>query len=145
MPLISPTSPFQRTFAVEAHDIDELGHVNNAVYLRWVQEIVTLHWQEVAPNQDKEQLLWVVSRHEIDYKSPAMLGDEVLVRTWVGEVQGLTFERHTTIQRAGDEQFLAQARTLWVPINRQTRRPQRLRPEVRALFSIEKADAISAK
>ncbi len=145
MPSSPPPSPFQRTMAVEAGDIDELGHVNNTVYLRWVQEIATLHWQDVAPEQDQDLLLWVVSRHEIDYKSPAMLGDEVLVRTWVGAAQGLTFERHTAIERAGDERLLAQARTLWIPVNRQTRRPQRLRPELRALFSINEAGNSSPK
>ena len=130
---------FQRIIGVEAGDIDQLGHVNNTVYLRWVQEIATLHWEAAAPVQDQEQLLWVVARHEIDYKHPALLDDQILVRTWVGAAQGLTFERHTTIQRAGDGQLLAQARTLWIPINRESRRPQRLRPELRPLFAAKTA------
>ena len=132
-----PTSAFQSSFQVASHDIDELGHVNNTVYLRWVQEIATRHWQEVAPVEDQQLLLWVVSRHEIDYKRPAKLGNEVLARTWVGAASGLSFERHTTIERAGDGQLLAQARTWWIPINRQTHRPQRVRPDLRALFSTE--------
>ena len=130
-----PASAFHRTFRAENPDIDELGHVNNTVYLRWIQEIATLHWRDTASMEDQELVLWVVSRHEIDYKHPVQLGDEVIVRTWVGAVQGLTFERHTVMQRAIDGQLCAQARTLWIPINPQTHRPQRIRAELRALFS----------
>jgi acyl-CoA thioester hydrolase len=131
------TTSFERHFPVLPSDIDELDHVNNAVYLRWIQEIATLHWQHLAPPQDQEELLWVVSRHEIDYKHPAKLGDEIHAKTWIGAASGLTFERHTVIHRATDSQLLAQARTLWIPINRQTKQPQRLRAELRALVSTE--------
>jgi acyl-CoA thioester hydrolase len=138
-PLLPPSSTipaFESLFTVQSEDIDELGHVNNIVYLRWVQEIATLHWQSAAPVQDQEELLWVVSRHEIDYKAAAMLGDEIQARTSIGAATGLSFERNTSILRASDQQLLAQARTLWIPINRQTRRPQRLRPDLRAMFSV---------
>jgi acyl-CoA thioester hydrolase len=125
----------KRLWRVQDDDIDELGHVNNIVYLRWVQEIATLHWQSAAPAKDQEELLWVVARHEIDYKAAALMGDEIQLRTWVGAVTGLSFERKTSILRASDQQLLAQARTIWIPINRQTRKPQRLRRELRGLFS----------
>jgi acyl-CoA thioester hydrolase len=128
---------FQQTVPVEAADIDLMGHVNNIVYLRWVQEVATSHWQLLAPQEDQEKTLWVVARHEIDYKHPALLGDDVLLRTWVGSVKGLLFERHTEIRRASDEQVLAVARTLWIPVDSHTKKPQRLRAELRALFSLE--------
>lgn len=144
MRTLQTIAPFEQTLVVESEDIDELGHVNNIVYLRWVQEIATLHWAAAAPQQAQDELLWVVSRHEIDYKAPAMLGDKINLRTSVGKAAGLLFERNTVIHRATDHQLLAQARTLWIPINRQTRRPQRVRPELRALFSAANLDGAIA-
>ncbi|BCM89968.1 hypothetical protein IAD21_01819 [Abditibacteriota bacterium] len=133
------TPSFQQTVRVEAADIDLMGHVNNIVYLRWVQEVATSHWQSLASPEDQQQILWVVARHEIDYKHPALLGDEVLLETWVGIVKGLMFERHTEIRRATDRQILAVTRTLWIPVDSQTKKPKRLSPTSRALFSVESA------
>jgi acyl-CoA thioester hydrolase len=120
-------------------DIDELGHVSNVVYLRWVQEAAAAHWRALAPPPSQSELLWVVVRHEIDYKAPAVLGDQVRLLTWVGLATGLLFERHTEIGRAGDGQLLARARTLWCPVDSETHRPRRVSPELRALFSVPEA------
>ena len=57
--------------------IDQLGHVNNVVYLRWVQDAAIAHWSAAAPENEQEKLLWVVTRHEIDYKRPALPGDKI--------------------------------------------------------------------
>ena len=117
-------------------DIDEQNHVNNTVYLRWVQEVATAHWEAIASSEAQEGIGWVVLRHEIDYKTPACLGDDVLLRTWVGKATRLTFERFTEIRRRSDSQLLSTARTLWCPINAQTGRPVRVPAEVREQFSI---------
>ena len=126
---------FQIKLSVETSDIDMMGHVNNIVYLRWAQEAAIAHWETAASLQDQAQIAWIVLRHEIDYKLPARLGDEVVIQTWVGEAAGLTFERHTKILRAKDLQLLAQARTLWCPINPQTGHPRRVSLSVRSQFS----------
>ncbi|MDQ6625389.1 MAG: acyl-CoA thioesterase [Verrucomicrobiota bacterium] len=120
---------------VVAADIDEMAHVNNTVYLRWVQEVAIAHWRALASAEAQAAVVWVVLRHEIDFKAPAFLDDEVRLRTWVGEASRLTFERHTEITRAGNAQLLAQARTLWCPISTRTGRPTRVTPELRAQFS----------
>ena len=120
---------------VSDSDIDGQAHVNNVVYLRWAQEVATAHWETLAPAEAVESVGWVVLRHEIDYKAPALLGDELRARTWVGTVEGLSFERHTEIVRAADEKLLARARTLWCPINPATGRPKRVSAEVREAFS----------
>jgi acyl-CoA thioester hydrolase len=122
--------------SVLPEDIDEHNHVNNAVYLRWVQEVATAHWCAVAPADAQENIGWVVLRHEIDYKTPACLGDDIVLRTWVGKSARLRFERFTEIRRSGDDQLLSNARTLWCPINTQTARPVRVPAEVREQFSI---------
>jgi acyl-CoA thioester hydrolase len=126
---------FEMIITVQPGDIDEQDHVNNTVYLRWVQEVATAHWRAVASADAQETIGWVVLRHEIDYKAPAVPGDEVVLRTWVGKATRLTFERFTEIRRNRDGQLLAEARTLWCPINAQTSRPIRVSPDVRAQFS----------
>jgi acyl-CoA thioester hydrolase len=121
---------------VMSGDIDEQNHVNNTVYLRWVQEVATAHWRAVASTYAQESIGWVVLRHEIDYKAPACPGEDVVLRTWVGKATRLTFERFTEIRRSSDGQLLSTARTLWCPINAQTGRPVRVPVEVREQFSI---------
>jgi acyl-CoA thioester hydrolase len=130
------SAPFEMIVAVRQDDIDEQNHVNNTVYLRWVQDVATAHWRVVASPKAQETIGWVVLRHEIDYKAPATLGDEIVLRTWVGKATRLTFERFTEIRRNRDGRLLSEARTLWCPINAQTSRPVRVSAEVRAQFSI---------
>lgn len=128
-------APFEMIVSVCPGDIDELEHVNNTVYLRWVQDVATAHWQAVASPEAQKNIGWVVLRHEIDYKTPAVLDDKILLRTWVGKATRLTFERFTEIRRHSDKQLLSEARTLWCPVNTETARPIRVPAEVRAQFS----------
>jgi acyl-CoA thioester hydrolase len=130
---MSPT--FELIVSVVTTDIDEQNHVNNTVYLRWVQDVATAHWRALASIEAQSAIGWVVLRHEIDYKAPANLGDEVILRTWVGKASRLTFERLTEIRRKSDGQVLSKARTLWCPVNAQTGRPSRVPAEVRKKFS----------
>jgi acyl-CoA thioester hydrolase len=131
------SEPFEIPIRVQPADIDELGHVNNIVYLRWVQEAAVAHWRAAAPPEDQAALAWVVLRHEIDYRQPALPGDELIARTWVGGATRIKFERHTEILRAPDRVLLAKAVTLWCPIDTRTGRPAPVSPAVRAIFSTE--------
>jgi len=128
---------FELAIAVQPADIDRLGHVNNVVYLRWVQEAAVAHWTAAAPAPDQAKLLWVVVRHEIDYKQAAFLGDGIVARTWVGSASRIRFERFTELLRASDRSVLARARTLWCPIDTRTGRPASVSPEVRDCFSVD--------
>jgi|SRR5947209_17269675 len=128
-------TPFEITVRVTEADIDGQGHVNNVVYLRWAQDVAVAHWRKLAPNESRDTIGWVVLRHEIDYKAAGFLHDELRVGTWVGELEGLSFERHTEITRPNDNKVLARVRTLWVPINPETGRPTRVSAEVREIFS----------
>jgi acyl-CoA thioester hydrolase len=130
------SSAFEMTVPVLPSDIDEQNHVNNTVYLRWVQDVATAHWRALASAEAQAAIGWVVLRHEIDYKTPATLDDEIVLRTWVGKATRLTFERFTEIRRQSDRQLLSQARTLWCPIDMPNARPMRVSAEVRAQFSI---------
>ena len=127
---------FDLHLAVQPDDIDQLGHVNNVVYLRWVQDVAVAHWQATAAPEDQDALVWVVVRHEIDYLRPARAAEAVVARTWVGAVVDGNFERHTEIRRARNQKVLARARTLWCPISRATGRPTDPSPAVYARFSV---------
>lgn len=126
---------FERTLIITPADIDGLGHVNNVVYLRWAQDIATAHWEAAATREQQEQLAWVALRHEIDYKHPALLNDDVLASTWVGTADAVRFERFVEILRARDRKLLAAVRTLWCPITRATGRVTRVDDAVRKVFS----------
>ena len=132
---------FELPIRVEAADIDELGHVNNVTYLRWVQDAAVAHWRSGAPADELARVLWIVLRHEIDYLHAAHLEDRIAARTWVGTARGVRFERHTEIFRTTDGKVLARARTLWCPIDAVTRRPTSVSAEVRARFSVPATSA----
>jgi acyl-CoA thioester hydrolase len=133
----SAAEPFELAIAIEPSDIDQLGHVNNVTYVRWVQDVAVAHWQSVAPAADQASLLWVVVRHEIDYKRAAYLHDAIIARTWVGTASRLRFERHTELLRASDRSLLASARTVWCPLDAQSGKPVSVSGQVRATFSVE--------
>src|SRR5690349_3211804 len=84
---------FERVFPVTQADIDDLGHVNNVVYVRWVQDVAAAHWAAATTAAERASVGWVVLRHEIDYKHPARAGDEVVACTWVGPPAAATFGR----------------------------------------------------
>lgn len=125
---------FERAVSVAAADIDELGHVNNVVYLRWVQETATAHWRAAAPAALQAEVVWVVLRHEIDYKQAARPGDQVMATTWVGEATGTRFERFTEFRRATDGVVLALVKSVWCPITAATGRPRRIDPALHDCF-----------
>jgi acyl-CoA thioester hydrolase len=127
---------FEIVLPVEPADVDQLGHVNNVTYVRWVQEAAVAHWTTVAPAADQAKVRWIILRHEIDYLQPAFLGDAIIARTWVGSASRVRFERFTELLRAGDRTLLAKARTMWCPINAQTHRPAAVSAEVRVRFSV---------
>src|SRR5579871_932656 len=102
----SETTPmvFELPLQIAEADIDGMGHVNNIVYLRWVQEAATAHWYSVVTEQQRADYAWVVVRHEIDYLRPALLGDTLVARTHVGEASGAKFDRYVEIWRITDNQ-----------------------------------------
>ena len=132
----TPQNHFDITISVKESDIDFLNHVNNTVYLRWAQDVAVAHWKAVATDEQQEKMIWVVTRHEIDYKNPAKLGDEIIARTWVGKATEVIFERFTEITRASDKKVLAKAKTLWCPISTKTGRIVRVDEDVRNRFSV---------
>ncbi len=126
--------PFELQIKVRPSDIDELDHVNNVVYVRWVQEVAAAHWDMVATPSMKEDYRWVVLRHEIDYRNAAFINDTIRGTTWVGEHHGARFERFVRLISVRDQRVLAEAKTMWCMIDAKTGRPVRITDEILAIL-----------
>jgi acyl-CoA thioester hydrolase len=114
-------------------DIDALGHVNNAVYIRWLQEAGTAHWLALATPEEQARLIWVVVRHEIDYLRPCHLGEQLVAETWVDNPRGARFDRLVRI-RGPEGKARAEARTTWVLVDRTSMKPLRIPAAMQARF-----------
>ena len=125
---------FSHSFRVSSEDIDEQGHVNNVVYVRWIQEVAVAHWFAVTCEETREKFTWMLTRHEIDYKKQTFADEIVTATTWVGEPTRVFWERFTKITR--DSDLLIQARSVWCLINRQTMKPARITSELKELFQL---------
>ena len=119
---------FSHSFRVEKSDIDEQGHVNNVAYLRWIQDVAVAHWFSVTTEETRGSYVWVVLRHEIDYKWQGFENEEVTVATWVGEPTRISWERFTEIKRGAD--VLVKARSVWCLLDSKTLKPTRITTEM---------------
>jgi acyl-CoA thioester hydrolase len=126
---------FIQRFPVDAADIDELAHVNNIVYLRWAQDIATAHWRARASAEMVDRYVWVVLRHEADYRAALTLGDDVEVHTRVDDApQGAAWTRFVDIYKAGSEKPAVQIKSNWAMLDAQTRRVKRVPLDLVARF-----------
>jgi len=123
---------FSHSFRVSIDDIDEQSHVNNVVYLRWIQAVAVAHWRQAATAEQQEKFTWLVLRHEIDYKKPAFEREEITATTWVGEWTAVTCGRFTEIRRGED--LLVKSKTIWCMVDRETLKPARIASELKELF-----------
>lgn len=131
-----PNTPkFTLALRVSDADIDRQGHVNNVAFVRYIQDAAVAHWSRVAPEEMQSAFTWVVRRHEVEYLRPAFPGEELLLRTWVGEPSGATWERFTEVSRAGEDKPLVTARTVWVLLDAASGRPRRVDAAMVAHFS----------
>jgi acyl-CoA thioester hydrolase len=127
-------TPFEKEIVAKGEDIDELGHVNNAAFVRWIQDMATAHWHAVADPAHVDAYVWVVTRHEIDYLRAVGPGERVTGRTWVAEApKGARFDRHVEFIGA-DGKVRVRARTTWAILDKGTGRPLRVPPKVAAPF-----------
>jgi acyl-CoA thioester hydrolase len=106
-----------------------------------VYDVALAHWMARSTPAMRAEFAWVSTRHELDYKREARLGDAIVARTWIGTVDSRRFERHTEIVRTTDHAVLARGRTLWCLINRATGRITRITPEILACFPPEDGEA----
>ncbi len=127
---------FRKTFTALPEHIDELGHVNNAVWVQWIQELATAHWDAAAEPEHRAAYFWVVTRHEIDYRGNVDLGQSVTGESWIeGGARGATSTRRVDF-RDGAGKVIVSAATTWAMLDRATGRLVRVRPEVVAPFGV---------
>ena len=120
--MTDPENAFELTITVQPADIDDLKHVNNVVYLRWVQDVAAAHWETIASAEMKLKYSWVVLRHEIDYKNPAFLGDTLTARTWVSTCEGVRSVRNVSLYQSATGKLVAEAKTTWCLLDAHPRR-----------------------
>jgi acyl-CoA thioester hydrolase len=123
---------FRHPVAIEPADIDHMGHVNNAVYLKWVQEAVVDYWRSVAPPEAVAGHLWVALKHEITYLRPTFLQDNVVAEVIAEKVEGAR-AMFTTVVRRGED-VLSEIKSSWCCLDAVTKRPARLAREVIGRF-----------
>ena len=123
---------FRHQIAIEPADIDHMGHVNNAVYLRWVQDAVIDYWRSVAPSEAVATHLWVALKHEITYRRPTFLQDVVVAEVIAEKVEGAR-AMFTTVVRRGEE-VLSEIKSSWCCLDAASLRPVRLAREIIGRF-----------
>jgi acyl-CoA thioester hydrolase len=134
---------FEYRHTVRENEIDPLGHANNVVYLEWMQAAAVAHSAEQGwPGAAYHKLGrgWVVRSHKIEYRQPAIAGDDIVVQTWVATMKKVSSLRRFNIVRAEDGEILARAETNWAFIDYATNRPVRIPPEVARAFQIVPGD-----
>ncbi len=126
--------PFGLTKTATDDDIDELGHVNNAVWVKWIQDIAVAHWAAIATPEQQAAYIWVVTRHEIDYRGNVGPGETVTGETWVPEPpRGARFDRHVRFTGT-DGKVKVEAVSTWALLDRATGRLLRVRSDLAAPF-----------
>lgn len=127
-------TPFTKIFTAGPAHIDIMDHVNNAVWVQWIQDIATAHWESIADAQQLEAYAWMVTRHEIDYRGNIALGERVTGRTWISEPpRGARFNRNVAFD---DQQgkTVVQAVTSWALLDRESLRLLRVRGDIVSKF-----------
>ncbi len=121
---------------VSLEHLDNLDHVNNVVYVSWIQNVADAHWKAAAPEELRSHCRWVVMRHQVDYFVPAVEGDELELLTWIDPANGARSVRHVTIERIADRKVLAYAETTWCLLDPKSGKPKRVSPEIDSVLRL---------
>lgn len=125
---------YEMAFTAQAGDIDIMGHVNNAVWVRWMEAIATAHWESLAPADYQQGTVWVVTRHEIDYRGNVREGEAVTARTWIADPpKGARFERRITFT-GPDGKVKVEAHTIWAMVDKASGRIARVPAGLAEIF-----------
>ncbi len=120
------------SLTVKPEHIDDLQHVNNVVYLQWVQDIAGQHWFSKNELLPLDKLVWVAREHRIEYLAPALLGEKLVLSTFVEKMQGVSSTRIVEIRKAG--KIICKCTSQWILVDQQNMRPRRIPSEITDLF-----------
>ena len=126
------SAAFHHPIGILPADIDHMGHVNNSVYLKWVQEAVVRYWESLAPPDAVARHLWVALSHDIQYRRPAFLDDIVVADVIANRIEGAKAYFTTVIKRGED--VVAEVTSSWCCLDAVTRRPARLARDIAVRF-----------
>jgi acyl-CoA thioester hydrolase len=126
---------FSHSFIVNSTHLDEKNHVNNVVYVQWIQDVAVAHWRNIVSQDIQTKYSWILLKHEIDYKQQSFENDEITATTWVGKATKVTCERFTEIKRG--ETLLVKAKSLWCMIDFDNKKPAKINDEIRQKFGME--------
>jgi|TARA_E500000318_G_scaffold106908_1_gene115449 acyl-CoA thioester hydrolase len=125
---------YSEVFDVAPDDLDDLNHVNNIRYVEWIQDISKKHWTHVTSEDIKKSMIWVVRNHNITYHKSAVLGNTILVNTFIKSNKGPISTRVVEIKNKETEELLVKSVTEWCLLDATTFRPKRVPAEIQALF-----------
>ncbi|NVK83774.1 MAG: acyl-CoA thioesterase [Cytophagia bacterium] len=125
---------FEMEIVVQQEHLDEMNHVNNVQYLQWVQDVAKAHWENAAMTHWLAEYAWVALSHHIEYKKPAFLGEELVLKTHVHEFTGVKSVRLVRVFRKETDELLVQSKTEWCMIRKDNLRPVRVPEEIAKPF-----------
>lgn len=126
---------FEKHIIVSQDDLDNLDHVNNVRYVQWVQDIAEQHWKSKTSEKIRQSYFWILLKHHIEYKNPAILGDVLKVVTYVNKAEGIRTIRMVEIYDKNTNKLLVSSETTWCFMSSETKRPSRITQEVFDLFN----------
>jgi len=124
---------FEKQFVVEKQHLDSLMHVNNVQYVQWVQDMAEAHWMKRSSNEINNQFFWVLLDHHIHYKGQAVLGDQLVAKTYVEKSEGVISHRKVEFYK-NPETLICYSETQWCLISKTTLKPNRIKEEIKTLF-----------
>ncbi|MBO0341198.1 acyl-CoA thioesterase [Flagellimonas profundi] len=125
---------YTESFDVTPNDLDDLNHVNNIRYVEWIQDISKKHWMHVTTEEIQNSMIWVVRNHNITYHKSAVLGNTILINTFIASNKGPISTRVVEIKNKETDELLVKAITEWCLLDAKTFRPKRVPEEIEALF-----------
>ena len=130
-----PANAFSMKIEIKPSDIDDMNHVNNVVYTRWIQDISIAHWKNNTIGvKGLDKLGWFMRRHEIDFLQQALLNDKLEAFTWPEFPKGLKVVRNVVIVNTETKKIIMKSHTTWVMVNLETGRPVPMPDEIANLF-----------
>ena len=124
----------EQEITVTKNDLDDLNHVNNIIYIRWIQEIAKFHWESLVSNDIRKNYYWVLLEHQIKYLHPAFLGDKIKIKTYIEKTGGIKSNRIVEIYNTDTNILIVKSKTIWCLINAKSNKPSRITDEIRQAF-----------
>ena len=125
----------EQEITVTKNDLDDLNHVNNVIYIQWIQEIAKNHWKSLVSDEIKDNYYWVLLEHQIKYLNPALLNDKIMIKTYIEKTEGIRSNRIVEIYNSNNDKLLVKSKTIWCLINAKTNKPNRITDEIRKAFN----------